>query len=139
MCSDANNIKLENESVDIIIWCWFFWTIISQEKQDEIFNEMNRVLKKWWKIILVENSDSWDFERIRWKNIIFPNPTKSYNNNLIKKYWFKNFKNVNTYFKFKDIQEAKRVFWFIRWENTSIKINSNIINHDVTIFSYSKK
>lgn len=139
ICCDANKIPLKNNSVDIIIWNWFFWTVKSKIKQDEIFKEMKRILKKWWNIYFIENSHLWEFEEIRWKNISYKNPTKIYNNTLINDYWFILNKKINTFFKFDSINQAREVFWNIRWESVRNKIINNIIKHKVILFKYTKK
>ncbi|MDR2541152.1 MAG: class I SAM-dependent methyltransferase [Candidatus Peribacteria bacterium] len=46
LCNDATHIQLEDESVEIIIGCRFFGTLSPESRQDEVFKEMQRVLKK---------------------------------------------------------------------------------------------
>ncbi|MDR0607615.1 MAG: class I SAM-dependent methyltransferase [Candidatus Peribacteria bacterium] len=45
-CQDATNLPLATESVEVIIGSRFFSTLTSPERQNQVFREMMRVLKK---------------------------------------------------------------------------------------------
>lgn len=136
--ADAINIPLENHFVDITLGCWFLGTIESYEKKKIILNELKRVLKIWGKIIFVENWINWEFQQIRKKNLLNPNPVLIYNNWLISE-WFKVVKTIKSYFKFQSLQQANHIFQSIRWDNINKDLIKDSIWHEIDIFEYLNK
>lgn len=137
LTSSADSIDLSDNNVDIICATWCLGSISGVEKRLQIFQELKRVLKKWWKIILIENDETWEFEEIRWRIDNPLKPSRIINNQIIE-LWFRIIQKFQTNFEFEDIKEARNVFWEIRGNNVSDKVNSNIIGHNILVFEYYK-
>ena len=134
ICCSAENIPLPDNSVDVIISTWVLGTILEIDKRNKVFNEMKRVLKKDGSIYLVENDIAGEFEEIRNR---YPNikKTKDYND-WIENKGFICYKKIETYFEFKDKEEAKNVFTNIWGEEIGNKVKSQIIRHNVVVYKY---
>lgn len=135
--STAEKIDIPDNSVDIIYWTWCIGSIPDADRREIIVKELRRILKKWWKMYLIENEETWEFEEIRWKTVDLKKPTRNLNKHICRM-WFKKYKKVNSSFKFKNLNEAKIVFWTIWWEKVANKIKSRQIDHNIIIFSGSK-
>ncbi|EKE30295.1 MAG: Heme d1 biosynthesis protein [uncultured bacterium (gcode 4)] len=132
--SSAETIDLPDESVDVIYWTWCIWSIPEAPRRESIIKELKRVLKIWWKIYLIENNESWEFEEIRWKISNPEKPTLNLNMH-IRKMWFRKHRKISTKFDFNDIDESKKVFRTIWWDEVASNIRSKEIQHEVIIFS----
>ena len=128
ICSSAENIRL-NKKVDVVISSWVISTVQSFRKRANILNQALKVLQTKGEIYLIENDFKGEFENIR----MHPKRTKKFIKWLGKK-GFKQLKKINTYFKFKSVEEAKNIFNLIWGRRVSNKIKTNIINHKILIF-----
>jgi len=135
---DARNISLKENSIDVIIWCWFLPTIGDINIQTGVIKKLQKILKPWGKILLIENDVSGEFELIREKNKLKINPTLQYNNRLLSQ-WFSVVKKIKTYFLFDAIAQAKEVFTAIWGPQKGSNVRSKKIAHDVLIFERKKK
>ena len=134
ICCSAENIPLPDNSVDVIISTWVLGTILEIDKRNKVFNEMKRVLKKDGSIYLVENDIGGEFEEIRNR---YPNikKTKDYND-WIESNGFTSYKQFETYFNFKNREQAIDVFTNIWGEEIGNKVKSQIIRHNVVVYKY---
>ena len=80
--SSLEKIKLDNNSVDLIISTWVLGTITDIEERNRCLDELKRILKPNGKIILVENDVNSEFEEIR--NRTSDSRTRDYNNWILK-------------------------------------------------------
>jgi ubiquinone/menaquinone biosynthesis C-methylase UbiE len=135
---DAKNISLQEDSLDVILWCWFLPTIGNIKIQTSVIKKLQKILKPWGKILLIENDVSGEFELIREKNKLKVNPTLQYNNRLLSQ-WFSVAKKIKTYFLFDSAAQAKEVFTAIWWFKKGNNVHSKKIAHDVVIFERKKK
>ena len=133
--TNLSNINLKDNSIDIIISTWVLGTIIDLNERKMCLNELIRVLKPNGKIILVENDENSEFEIIRNRHL--DNRTKEYNNWILSNNFITSNK-IDTYFLFKSLNEAKLCFNTIYGSSIANKIKSNIINHKIIIFEYTK-
>lgn len=94
--------------------------------------ERKRVLKKDRNIYLVENDIGGEFEEIRNR---YPNikRTKDYND-WIESNGFTSYKQFETYFNFKNREQAIDVFTNIWGEQVKDKIKSEIIKQNIVIY-----
>ena len=108
ICCSAENIPLEDNSIDSIISTWVLRTILEEDRRTKVFNEMRRVLKENGSIYLVENDIGGEFEEIRNR---YPDisRTKKYNNSL-ENNGFKCYNKFETYFKFDSTEQAQKIF-----------------------------
>ncbi len=134
ICCSAENIPLPNNSIDVIISTWVLGTILEIDRRNKVLEEMKRVLKKDGNIYLVENDIGGEFEEIRNR---YPDikRTKDYNN------WIENnrficYDKFETYFKFKDKEQAKNVFINIWGEKIGNKVDNDIIKQNIIIYKY---
>ncbi len=136
ICCSAENIPLPDNSVDVIISTWVLGTILDVDRRNKVLNEMKRVLKKNGNIYLVENDIGGEFEEIRNR---YPNieRTKKYND-WIENNGFTVENKFETYFKFKNLNEAKNVFTNIWGESIGINVKNNKIRQNVVIYNYKK-
>lgn len=136
ICSSAENIPLENNSVDVIICTWMLGTILEEDRRNIVLKEMKRVVKNNGYIYLVENDIGGEFEQIRGR---FPNASKTLEyNNWIESNEFNIVDKFETYFKFKDKIEAKNVFNNIWGDKVGQKIDCEIIKQNIIIYEYVK-
>lgn len=134
ICCSAENIPLEDNSIDVIISTWVLGTILEIDRRNKVLEEMKRVLKKDGNIYLVENDIGGEFEEIRNR---YPNirRTKEYNN-WIENHGFLCENKFETYFKFDSSKKAKEVFSNIWGADIGNKVNSNIIKQKIIIYKY---
>ena len=133
--SSLDKIKLDNNSVDLIISTWVLGTITDIEERNRCLDELKRILKPNGKIILVENDVNSEFEEIR--NRTSDSRTRDYNNWILSNGFIVD-KRLETYFSFKSIDEAKKCFEVIYGKTISDKINDKKIEHKIIIFKYEK-
>ena len=135
LCCSAENIPLPDNSVDVIISTWVLGTILEVDRRNKVLKEMNRVLKKEGNIYLVENDIGGEFEEIRNR---YPDikRTKDYND-WIESNGFACDSRFETYFKFKDKEQAKNVFTNIWGTEIGNKVNRDIIKQNVVIYMYT--
>lgn len=133
LCCSAENIPLPDNSIDVIISTWVLGTILEIDRRNKALKEMNRVLKKDGNIYLVENDIGGEFEEIRNR---YPDikRTKDYND-WIESNGFVCDNRFETYFKFKDKEQAQNVFTNIWGTEIGNKVSSNIIKQNINIFS----
>ena len=134
LCCSAENIPLPDNSIDVIISTWVLGTILEIDRRNKVLNEMNRILKKDGNIFLVENDIGGEFEEIRNR---YPDikRTKEYND-WIENHGFSCENRFETYFKFKDKEQAKKVFTNIWGEEIGNKVNNDIIRQNIIIYKY---
>lgn len=135
VCSNLSNINLKNDKVDLIVCSWVLGTIIDLDERNKCIDELKRLLKSNGAIILIENDENSEFEEIR--NRTKDNRTRDYNNWVLSKD-FTIDKQIDTYFNFNSLDEAKNSFEVIYGSEISNKIKSNKINHKIIIFKYQK-
>lgn len=135
-CCSAENIPLPDNSMDVIISTWVLGTILEPDRRNKVLEEMKRVLKNDGNIYLVENDIGGEFEEIRNR---YPDieKTKKYND-WIENSGFTIESQFETYFKFKTIDEAKKVFINIWGENIGKKVKNNTIKQNIVIYNFSK-
>lgn len=134
ICCSAENIPLQDNSVDIIIATWVLGTILELDRRNKVLAEMRRVLKDNGSIYLVENDTGGEFEKIRNR---YPNIqiTKEYND-WIEGNGFSCYNKFETYFKFNDKDQAKNVFSNIWGNEIGDKVNKEIIKQNIIIYKY---
>lgn len=135
VCSNLSNINLKSDKVDLIVCSWVLGTIIDLDERNKCIDELKRLLKSNGAIILIENDENSEFEEIR--NRTKDNRTRDYNNWVLSKD-FTIDKQIDTYFNFNSLDEAKNSFEVIYGSEISNKIKSNKINHKIIIFKYQK-
>jgi ubiquinone/menaquinone biosynthesis C-methylase UbiE len=108
-CS-AENIPLENESVDVVFASWVVSATGSKKIRDAVVKDILRVLKKDGHIWLFENYWEGEFTDLRG---LTGKPEKVVTYRLLKEHPFEIFKIVDTNFCFPSLKEAKRMFGFI--------------------------
>ena len=109
--------------------------IVDLDERKKCLEELKRVLKPNGLIILVENDLNSEFEIIR--NRDKDNRTLDYNNWILNNN-FEIIAKFKTFFKFNNIEVAKKCFNVIYGKDVSSKIKTNIINHNIVIFKYEK-
>lgn len=135
VCSNLSNINLKSDKVDLIVCSWVLGTIIDLDERNKCIDELKRLLKSNGAIILIENDENSEFEEIR--NRTKDNRTRDYNNWVLSKD-FTIDKQIDTYFNFNSLDEAKNSFEVIYGSEIANKIKSNKINHKIIIFKYQK-
>lgn len=137
ICADASQLPLKDKSVDLVYSCWMFGTITDDKKRLSALNDAKRVVKQGGKIILVENTNSGEFEKVRGR---LPEQdsqlrTKQYNDWLINQ-GFIEVKRFQSYFNFSDDNMANDIFRKI-WKDRLVGIVTKNITHDISIFEWS--
>ena len=137
ICCSAENIPLEDNSIDSIISTWVLRTILEEDRRTKVFNEMRRVLKENGSIYLVENDIGGEFEEIRNR---YPDisRTKKYNNSL-ENNGFKCYNKYETYFKFDSTEQAQKIFSNIWGTEIGKKVSKEIIKQNIVIYKTMKK
>ena len=132
ICCSAENIPLPDNSIDVIISTWVLGTILEIDRRNKVLKEMKRVLKKDGNNYLVENDIGGEFEEIRNR---YPNikRTKEYND-WIESHRFICENRFETYFKFKDKEQAQKVFANIWGEHIGNKVNNDTIKQNIIIY-----
>lgn len=133
--SNLKDIMLESNSVDLIVSPWVLGTVTDLVEREKCLNELKRVLKPGGEIILIENEENSEFENLR--NHHKDKKTNFYNN-WIRNNDFNKVKEINTYFNFVNLKEAKLCFQKIYGNEVANKIKSNRIEHKIGIFKYAK-
>lgn len=133
ICSNLSKIPLEDNSVDLVVSTWVLGTITNIEERNNVLNELKRILKNNGQIILVENAENSEFEKIRDRNK--DNRTKDYNDwILVNGFMLDNM--INTYFEFNTLEEAKKCFEIIYGNKIASRITHNRIEHKINIYTY---
>jgi len=135
ICSNLSNINLDDNSVDLIISSWVLGTITNLDERNKCLNELKRILKPNGAIILIENDENSEFEELRGRTL--DSRTRDYNNWILSN-GFEIEKKIDSYFLFKNCEEAKKCFDVIYGNLVSSKIESNKIQHEIIIFKYTK-
>jgi ubiquinone/menaquinone biosynthesis C-methylase UbiE len=133
--SGAENIPLENGSIDLIFGAWALSSMGDFSNQEKIFLELKRVLKTKGKIILVENA--WDNLLTKILGLSEDDSLEIYNF-FVKQLKFIPVKTLDTKIKFANLEEEKTIL-----ESCFINTNFNsflgkqkspyFINHKVII------
>lgn len=136
ICADASQIPLGNKSVDLVYSCWMFGTIIDDIKRKKAIDEAKRILRPGGKIVLIENSNTGEFEKVRGR---LPEQdsllrTQKYNEWLISQ-GFKEIKKIQTQFNFESDTVANYIFEKIWKDRLILNVNKDL-KHDITIFEY---
>jgi len=134
ICSSAENISLNDNSIDFGVACWVLGTILEEDRRKKVLDEIKRVLKQEGEFYLIENAYGGEFELLRGRTK--DNRTCDYNNWLLNND-FKICKKFETYFEFGSIDEAKHIFSSIWGEDISKKIKSKKIKQKIIIFKFS--
>lgn len=137
ICCSAENIPLEDNSIDVIISTWVLGTILEEDRRKNVINEMRRVLKRNVSIYLVENDIGGEFEEIRNR---YPDisRTKSYNDSL-ENNGFNCFSKFETEFKFENKNQAQNVFSNIWGNQIGSKVSDEIIKQNIVIYKSVKE
>ncbi|MCI8460024.1 MAG: class I SAM-dependent methyltransferase [Bacilli bacterium] len=133
--SNLKDIMLESNSVDLIVSPWVLGTVTDLVERTKCLNELKRVLKPGGEIILIENEENSEFEYLR--NHHKDKKTNIYNN-WIRNNDFNKVEEINTYFNFANLKEAKLCFRKIYGNEVANKIKNNKIEHKIGIFKYAK-
>lgn len=133
--SNLKDIMLESNSVDLIVSPWVLGTVTDLVERTKCLNELKRVLKPGGEIILIENEENSEFEYLR--NHHKDKKTNIYNN-WIRNNDFNKVEEINTYFNFVNLKEAKLCFQKIYGNKVANKIKNNKIEHKIGIFKYAK-
>jgi ubiquinone/menaquinone biosynthesis C-methylase UbiE len=131
--ADATNIPLADNSVDVVMACWMLGTILEESRQKEVIAEMKRICKLDGEILLIENLEHSQFEKLRGRSPDPLNRTINYNK-FLTNHGFNLEKRIYTYFKFASIERANDVFQLI-WKDRFVgEIKSEFVEHKVGIF-----
>ena len=134
ICSNLSKIPLEDKSIDLIVSSWVLGTITDINERNSALMELKRVLKDNGKIILIENAQNSEFERIRGRGK--DNRTKDYNDWIINNGFILD-STINTFFKFNSLNQAKECFEIIYGNLVSSKIKNDKIEHKINIYVYN--
>lgn len=133
ICSNLSDIKLENNSMDLIISSWVLGTILDLEERNKCLGELKRLLKPNGMIILIENDEGSEFEELRDRDK--DSRTRDYNNWILSNDF--NIENkIDTFFSFESVEQAKQCFNVIYGDYVSSKIKDKKIKHKIIIFKY---
>lgn len=135
ICSNLSNLRVKDKSVDLVVSSWVLGTITNLDERNKCLNELKRVLKDNGIIILIENAENSEFEKLRGRTKDFR--TRDYNNWILSN-GFKVEKNIDSYFLFQTLDEAIKCFDVIYGDLVSSKIKSKKIEHKITIYKYIK-
>lgn len=136
ICSNLSKIPLEDNSVDLVVSAWVLGTITNLDERTNAINELKRVLKHDGQIILVENAENSEFEKIRGRDK--DNRTKNYNEWIITNgFMLDNI--INTYFEFNTLEQAKKCFEVIYGNEIASRIVNNKIKHIINIYKCSMR
>lgn len=131
-CADLSKLPVNNLCFDTSISTWVLGTILDLDKRVQALNNLKQISNQ---IILVENRDGSEFEYVRGRTL--DSRTKDYNNWLCA-HGFKLYHNLESYFCFKTLQEAQFIFGKIWNTEVSSKIKSPIIQHDISIYVWTR-
>jgi len=130
-----SNWKIPKNTASCMIACRVLGTIKDISIRTNIFKNIINTLSPWFTIYFIENDTSWEFEEIRGKTTDISLPTITYNRWLVEQ-WCIPIHNIDTFFQFSSIEEARNIFTAIRWEWVWKKITSSKIQHKVIIYKY---
>ncbi|EKD66129.1 MAG: hypothetical protein ACD_49C00064G0032 [uncultured bacterium (gcode 4)] len=133
----AININLEDSSVWLVYWTWFLWSIQNIENIKKILKEIDRVLAPDGIIYLIENSENGAFEDIRGRSVNPQKPTKQFNDFLLNE-WFERISVLESYFLFENSSQANEIFSSIRDDKLQFSIQTNKLEHIISIFRRNK-
>jgi len=133
LCSNLSELSLESQSVDLIVCSWVLGTIIDLEEREKCLSELKRVLKKGGRILLIENDEGGEFEKIRGRDL--DTRTRDYNQWILN-HDFVVDKKFQTYFHFQSIEECVHCFRVIYGEGVLPKIKNSLIEHRIILFSF---
>lgn len=125
---------LEDNSVDLVVSTWVLGTIMDIEERNNVLNELKRILKQDGQIILVENAENSEFEKVRGRDK--DSRTTDYNDWILNN-GFILYNTINTYFEFKSLDRAKKCFEIIYGNEIASRIVDNKIEHKINIYKYS--
>ncbi len=132
----TQKLPFEDASIDIIFCAWMIGTIPLGTDREQCIQDCKRVLRSGWKIILVDNYPSGEFEEIRWKTLLHPNPTQVLMES-IKSWWFEQVALLHSYFEFPTLLIAKDIFTTFWWVLVGNKVQDAKILHDIAIYTYT--
>jgi len=130
--ADLVNIPLEDNSIEVIICNWVLETIDLESKREKILQEFKRVLKPDGFILLTESTTGGEFEVLRGRGID-KSRTINYNQWVLKN-GFRALEEINTYFLYKSLEEAKETITSFHGKELANKITSNKITHNVIVY-----
>ena len=130
---NLTNINLESNYVDLIVSAWVLGTILDKFDRQKALDELKRVVKNTGNIILIENAEDSEFERIRNRDKDFR--TRDYNNWVIDNGFILE-KEINTYFEFETKEMAIKTFKEIYGDEIARKIKTKKIEHKINIYKY---
>jgi ubiquinone/menaquinone biosynthesis C-methylase UbiE len=136
ICSSASSIPLPDKSVDVVLATWVIWSIHNLHLRSSILMEMYRVLKDDGVIYIVENGVWWEYRDI----LNDPCLIKKTQEKISRLYnaWFEPLVQLESYFDFKTIDAAKKVFSELRSSEVASKIKSAKIQHNIIIYRNNK-
>lgn len=136
ICSNLSKIPLEDNSVDFVVSTWVLGTITDIEERNNVLNELKRILKHDGQIILVENAENSEFEKIRGRDK--DNRTRDYNDWILANgFMLDNI--INTYFEFNTLNQSKKCFEVIYGNEIASRIVNNKIEHKINIYKYNTR
>ncbi|MCL2228717.1 MAG: class I SAM-dependent methyltransferase [Firmicutes bacterium] len=121
----ADKIPYPDNFFDVAYETWCLSCIGDLEVREKAFAEMERVVKPGGKIILVENDEGGEFDEILKESSEFRDSMLNRGFSVKEK--------IKTQFKFKTVEEARRVFGDVLGERGK-QVSSNIIKHNIIIF-----
>ncbi len=133
ICSNLSKIPLNSNSIDLVISSWVLGTITNIDERNMVLSELKRILKYDGQIILIENANNSEFEKIRGRDK--DNRTKDYNDWILSNGFILD-KGINTYFQFNTLDEAKECFEVIYGDEIASRILDNKIEHMINIYKY---
>ncbi|MFH1500918.1 MAG: methyltransferase domain-containing protein [archaeon] len=135
----AEEIPLNDKSVDIVFASWVLTAMISEEMREKSIKEIQRVLKKGGDIWLFENYLEGEFMDMR--DIKASKKDKADVRNLITQYKFDRSEVIDTNFFFPSLDSAKKILSFI-FGNNALKYlekhPSPKLKHKVVILHMKK-
>jgi ubiquinone/menaquinone biosynthesis C-methylase UbiE len=127
--SSAEKIPLPDESIDIVFSSWAISVMKKRKIQKKALQEIERVLTKKGVAFIIENNSTGEYEIIR----KHPKQTQA-RNKWMEKQGYKP-KQIKTYFKFKNLEDAKDVIRSFYGKSIANKLKSGKIEHHIIIFS----
>lgn len=133
--ANLKDIMLADNSVDLIVSPWVLGTVTDLDERKKCLDELKRVLKKDGRMILIENEEGSEFESLRNRDKDLR--TYDYNKWIVDN-GFVVGKNIDTYFKFNDLDEAKKCFLEIYGDEVASKVKSEFVGHKIVLFEFVK-
>ena len=132
---DATNLSLASEMFDLVICTWGISSITSSEDRKQVLKELERVTAQGGTIYIIENSPFDEFHKIRGLFYQLKNLSIA---KLILNKGFKFDTKLNTYFKFRTVNEANELLFYFWPDHIKEKISSRILNHEIIVFKKEK-